>query len=312
VDPGLTVPLPVQPPAEAPISAQFYDPGVTTAMPPQPYQPPPAAYAPQPPADAYPGYAASPAAPYPVAYPAPPAPPAKSPSMVPLMIGIGALIALAVAGFVLWQQGYLTKWIGGGSTAPTSTVGAGGKVTTPTPPPVQPTTTTPLPEEPDTAALSDSESYDAIVAEWETITTLRAAFGEKFPGDTKGTGWIYDTWSKQIGAKSSRPARVALAAEATDWVDRLSAEQTRFTAVEISDRYASWKNDYIEIYALFIERAEVYAATSEYAIDNPTISKGNEPWRAVQDGKIGGKRAASVVLEDLQHYIAEEVPPEAP
>lgn len=285
-------------------------------VPPVPEAPIPQATIPLPPAQsAYPAYPPTAAAPpYAQPYGAPAEAPVAPASKTPLLIGVGVLVAVAVAALVLWQTGVLPGWLNGGSKTPTSTVNVGVTTSTTGGPAVIDETTTPLPppDEPPSTALPDSESYDALVNEWGTIVSLRAEFGEKFPGESKGSGWIYDTWSRRIGAKSSRADRVDLAAEATDWARRIDAEADRFAALEMSSAYSSSQDDLMGILAYLSERAHVYSATSEYAVDNPTISKNNEPWRAVQDGQLGGNRAASDVLKDLQDAAEAYVPPDAP
>ncbi len=259
----------------------------------------------------------------PVAYSPPsgeqyaPAAPVRSSSKVPILVAV-AIVVAAAAGVVGWWFVSSPGWNGGG-IPPVKTTGNGGGTSTgatgtPTGTVQPPTeeTTTPLPGGASATALSDPDSYDALISEWETITSMRAAFGEKLPGASKGTGWIYDTWSRLIGNKGDRQARVNLADEAASWQNRIETAAATFSALKISPAYQPYQADLMAIYNLLSERAWVYASTSDYAIDHPTVSKGNEPWRAVQEGKTGNLRAASDILSDLQHAIAEYVPPEAP
>jgi hypothetical protein len=238
---------------------------------------------------------AAPPAPY-VSTPlaAPVAVPVARSSMIPLLVGAGVLVALAVAGAALWMTGVMPGWLNMGpktaGTAATSTVQP--SVTTSTTIATLPAETTPVvPTDSNTSVMSDSESRAAILAEWSTLTGLSKEYG------TATTGWLKTTWTANI---SSGPSW--LVDEAKVWEDRFQQASDDFAAQGLSSTYAQYRTDILAIYSLLIERADVYYRTAEDAVANPTVGK-SKPWQEVQKGIRGGGRPASVVLGELNSAV---------
>lgn len=292
----LTVPLPVVaplPPDEAPVeivTAGTEPPPAPSATLPLPaqsvdsqlYRPPlPEAY-PAPPSTV----------PYGAPYPAALAPvPAPHSSMTPILIGVGALVALAVAAGVLWQTGVLPGWLNIGSKTATSTVQPSvTPSTTVEKPPVE-TTVTPPPDGPVETALSETDSLDAINQGYTTVTRFEDQFA------AKKTGWIWSVWSKKIDTKNDPAALSALADEAKGWVGDMQAKRDDFEALGISETYATYRQDLLHIFDLMITRATVYYDTTTYAVDHPTQADGTQPWRVVQDGTNGGTSASEAAAQ---------------
>jgi hypothetical protein len=255
---------------------------------------------------------AVPAPPAPGAYPVPPAPTASKAG--PIAVAIAAVVVLVVAGLLLWQSGIIGKMLPSSktasasgqsseeasSTAATSTAGGGSAPTT------------------DGAGasgsnLTDSESYKAIVDEWESLKTMRADYGEPYdrakPGD--GTGWLFAMWAKNIGNKNvSASTRAALATDAKQRLDAFTTARDRFAALAIASAYATSRAQVLDVYDKAIARADIYYRTAEYAVDHPTISKGNEPWRAIQKGSSGkaSTEALFALLDAVDAYTAPTAP----
>ena len=279
---GPTLPLPVPLSTPLPKQATMPQPQATVPLPPAPpFQEQPLAVA---------QVAAVPAAP-------------RSP-VVPILAGVGALVVLAIAGVVLWQTGVLPGWLNMGSKTATSTVQPSVTAsTTVEKPPSDQTSVTPPPDGPVVATLSEADSLGAIDSGYTTVTRFEDQFA------AKKTGWIWSVWSKKIGTRNDPAALSALADEAQSWVDDMTAKRDAFAALPISDTYATYKQDLLDIFDLMIERASVYYKTSAYAVDHPTKADGSQPWRAMQDGTVDGGKSSSQAAADVKAALAAFVLP---
>jgi hypothetical protein len=218
---------------------------------------------------------------------------------VPILVGVGTLVALAVAGFVLWQTGVLPGWLNMGSKTATLTVQPSVTVSsTVEKPPSDQTSITPPQDGPVVTTLSEADSLDAIDSGYTTVTRFEDQFA------AKKTGWIWSVWSKKIDTRNDPAALSALADEAKSWVDDMTAKRDEFTALAISDTYATYKQDLLDIFDLMIERANVYYKTSAYAVDHPTKADGSQPWRAVQDGTVDGGKSSAQAAADVKAALA--------
>ena len=285
-----SLPAPEPLPASEPLPMQPV-PSVMSALEPQtmplpaalPYQVPfqPGAF------EAFPAVAAAPRSP-----------------MVPILIGVGALVALTVAGLVLWQTGVLPGWLNIGSKTATSTVLP--SVTTSTTvvnPPTDSTSDTPPPDGPVVTALSDADSLDAINSGYTTVTRFEDQFA------AKPAGWIWSVWSKKIDTRNDPAALSSLADEAKSWVDDMTTKREEFAALAVSSTYVSYQQDLLGIFDLMVERANIYYKTTAYAVDHPTKANGTQPWRAMQNGQVDGGKSSAQAAADVKAALAAFVLP---
>jgi hypothetical protein len=284
----LTVPLPVQQASETPAAPE--PPAVPSgtaalpAPPPVPLSAPP--YQGQP--EAYPAALAAPRS-----------------RMMPILIGVGVLVVLAVAALVLWQTGVLPGWLNIGSKAATSTVQPSvTPSTTVVNPPVDSTSGTPPPDGPVVTTLSDADSLDAIDNGYTTVTRFEDQFA------SKPTGWIWSVWSKKIDTKNDPAALSSLADEAKSWVDDMTTKREEFAALAVSDTYQTYQQELLHIFDLMIERANIYYKTTAYAVDHPTKANGTQPWRAMQNGDIDGGKSSAQAAADVKAALAAFVLPQ--
>jgi hypothetical protein len=232
-------------------------------------------------------------------------------TVVVVAIVMSVVTGLGLGGIALWRTGVADRFLkppmttagptkagtANASTAATASerVGVSGSISAS----AEPTRTA------ETPRPSDSESYSALLAEWDTISRLRADYGEPTAGAAKGvgTGWLYDTWSVRIGDRRvSVTARARLRDASKKWVDRFTKEKARFAALRLSSRYSRSRDQLSEIYDTMIARADLYYRTAAYAVDHPSTSKGNDPWRKVQRGASGN--ASGDALKALEGAVA--------
>lgn len=230
---------------------------------------------------------------------APAVPIAPRSRVIPILVGVGALVVIAGAGVALWQTGVLPGWLNMGSKAATSTVQP-SVTASPTveKPPSGQTSVTPPPDGPVVTTLSEADSLDAIDSGYTTVTRFEDQFA------AKKTGWIWSVWSKKIDTRNDPATLSALADEAKSWVDDMTAKRDEFAALPISDTYATYKQDLLDIFDLMIERANVYYKTSAYAVDHPTRADGSQPWRAMQDGTVDGGKSSTQAAADVKAALA--------
>lgn len=243
-----------------------------------------------------------------------PAPVARASStVVPIAIGAGVLVVLLVGGLVVWQTGLIGRILGRPKSATASSAASTTTSSTTDGSALgDQSAATSETEGSSTSALPDSESYDALTAEWDSMARLRADYGEVAPGEdlASATGWLYDTWSTSIGKKGASSARAQLRDDSKDWLDRFTTARDELAALDISSRYTSDRDSLVGIYDLLIARADIYYRTADYAVDNPSISKTNQPWRSVQKGSSG--QDSTDALTALQGALASYTPPTAP
>ena len=274
-----TAPLPVTPPPALPVT-------LPPAMPVQPYP------------------VAAPTTPYGAPLQAPTNVPVARSSTVPLLVGAGVLVALAVAGAVLWTTGVLPGWLNVGSKTAISTVQPSVTPSTTVENPETDSTSGTLPPDgPVVTALSDADSLDAIDSGYTTVTRFEDQFA------AKPTGWIWSVWSKKIDTRNDPAALSSLADEARSWVDDMTTKREDFAALAVSSTYQSYQQELLGIFELMIERANIYYKTTVYAVDHPTKADGTQPWRAMQNGSVDSGKSSAQAAADVKAALAAFVLP---
>ena len=247
---------------------------------------------------------AAPTTPYGAPLPAPTNVPVARSSTVPLLVGAGVLVALAVAGAVLWTTGVLPGWLNVGSKTATSTVQPSVTPSTTVENPETDSTSGTLPPDgPVVTALSDADSLDAIDSGYTTVTRFEDQFA------AKPTGWIWSVWSKKIDTRNDPAALSSLADEARSWVDDMTTKREDFAALAVSSTYQSYQQELLGIFELMIERANIYYKTTAYAVDHPTKADGTQPWRAMQNGSVDSGKSSAQAAADVKAALAAFVLP---
>lgn len=194
--------------------------------------------------------------------------------LVALLMALGAVTVLCVAGAGLYFSGALANY----GLTPTRTVSATALFSQPINDAVSEEATSESGTSADTgqSGADADEAYAVLVDHYDRLGDLSEEIGSANEGSYGGTGFAYDVFNESIGVEDV-DERERLAEDCQDMLDAVVMNRTELENLTLPAEYEGQQEDLLRLYELLEGRVEAMLGAAQAAVSDPA----EENWRPI-------------------------------